>query len=289
MTMAAPRRPTRAGKEWKALERIKSYWNSFWRYRYLLWNLVSRDFKLKYRRSVLGVMWSVLNPLLMCLVYWAVFSSLFAEQLRGGDIPNFPVYLMIGQLLFTFFNEATSTSMGSIVYAAQLLKKVYIPKYIFPLEKCCFALVNCVFSFVGLVLVMVFTGSPLHPTAILALYPLLTLYFFSLGVALVLSACTVYFRDIMHMWQVFTTALLYFSAIFYNPDTMIVSVGGFSLYRLICLNPLYWYITGFRKAVLWGEPLTLQVVLVCGGCAVLSMAVGCAVFKKLQDKFVLHI
>ena len=111
-------------------------WNGFWRYRYLLWNLVSRDFKLKYRRSVLGVVWSVLNPLLMCLVYWAVFSSLM--DMRGSGIDNFAVFLMCGQLLFNFFNEATSTGMSSVLGAAPLLKKVYIPKYIFPLEKCCF-------------------------------------------------------------------------------------------------------------------------------------------------------
>ena len=179
-------------------------WNGFWRYRYLLWNLVSRDFKLKYRRSVLGVVWSVLNPLLMCLVYWAVFSSLM--DMRGSGIDNFAVFLMCGQLLFNFFNEATSTSMSSVLSAAPLLKKVYIPKYIFPLEKCCFAMVNCVFSFVALLLVMIFTGAPFHLTILEALYPLVTLFFFSLGVGLFLAAATVFFRDIMHIWSVFTTA-----------------------------------------------------------------------------------
>ena len=186
-------------------------WNGFWCYRYLLWNLVSRDFKLKYRRSVLGVVWSVLNPLLMCLVYWAVFSSLM--DMRGSGIDNFAVFLMCGQLLFNFFNEATSTGMSSVLGAAPLLKKVYIPKYIFPLEKCCFAMVNCVFSFVALLLVMIFTGAPFHLTLIEAVYPLVTLFFFSLGVGLLLAAATVFFRDIMHIWSVFITALLYFSAI----------------------------------------------------------------------------
>jgi ABC-2 type transport system permease protein len=119
-------------------------WNGFWCYRYLLWNLVSRDFKLKYRRSVLGVVWSVLNPLLMCLVYWAVFSSLM--DMRGSGIDNFAVFLMCGQLLFNFFNEATSTGMSSVLGAAPLLKKVYIPKDIFPLEKCCFAMVSFISS-----------------------------------------------------------------------------------------------------------------------------------------------
>ncbi len=107
--------------------------NGFWRYRYLLWNLVSRDFKLKYRRSVLGVVWSVLNPLLMCLVYWAVFSSLM--DMRGSGIDNFPVFLMCGQLLFNFFNEATSASMSSVLSAAPLLKKSVYPQVYLPAGK----------------------------------------------------------------------------------------------------------------------------------------------------------
>ena len=246
--------------------------NGLWCYRYLLWNLVSRDFKLKYRRSVLGVVWSVLNPLLMCLVYWAVFSSLM--DMRGSGIDNFPVFLMCGQLLFNFFNEATSTSMSSVLGAASLLKKVYIPKYVFPLEKCCFAMVNCVFSFVALALVMVFTGSPIHVTVFEALYPLVTLFFFSLGVGLFLAAATVFFRDIMHIWSVFITALLYFSAIFYDPTQMTFSIGGFNMQQIIKLNPMYWYITGFRRTVMWGIPLDFNMFAVCGCCAVLSMLVG---------------
>ena len=197
--------------------------NGLWCYRYLLWNLVSRDFKLKYRRSVLGVVWSVLNPLLMCLVYWAVFSSLM--DMRGSGIDNFPVFLMCGQLLFNFFNEATSTSMSSVLGAASLLKKVYIPKYVFPLEKCCFAMVNCVFSFVALALVMVFTGSPI----------------------------------------------------------------GFNMQQIIKLNPMYWYITGFRRTLMWGIPLDINMFLVCGLCALISMLVGVQMFRKTQDRFVLHI
>ena len=251
--------------------------NGLWCYRYLLWNLVSRDFKLKYRRSVLGVVWSVLNPLLMCLVYWAVFSSLM--DMRGSGIDNFPVFLMCGQLLFNFFNEATSTSMSSVLGAASLLKKVYIPKYVFPLEKCCFAMVNCVFSFVALALVMVFK----------ALYPLVTLFFFSLGVGLFLAAATVFFRDIMHIWSVFITALLYFSAIFYDPTQMTFSIGGFNMQQIIKLNPMYWYITGFRRTLMWGIPLDINMFLVCGLCALISMLVGVQMFRKTQDRFVLHI
>ena len=159
-------------------------------------------------RSLSCLISELLTPLLMCLVYWAVFSSLM--DMRGSGIDNFAVFLMCGQLLFNFFNEATSTSMSSVLSAAPLLKKVYIPKYIFPLEKCCFAMVNCVFSFVALLLVMIFTGAPFHLTLIEAVYPLVTLFFFSLGVGLFLAAATVFFRDIMHIWSVFMNSYFEF-------------------------------------------------------------------------------
>ena len=182
--------------------------------------------------------------------------------------------------------------MSSMLGAAPLIKKVYIPKYIFPLEKVCFALVNCVFSFVALIIVMIFTGAPLHPTVLLALYPLLTLFLFSLGVGLVLATLTVFFRDIMHLWSVFTTMLMYFSAIFYDPSQMgSLVVYGFSINmsRFIKFNPLYWYITAFRTAVLDGEMLSWNMLWICGACAVITLVFGLLVFRKQQDKFVLHI
>ena len=162
---------------------LKLYIKDFLRYRYLLYNLISRDFKLKYRRSVLGVAWSVLNPLLMCGVMVVVFGSLF--QFRGEGITNYPVYLVIGQLMFTFFRESTTMAMGSVMANAMLLRKVYIPKYVFPLEKTCFGLVNYFFSFIALIIIMLITRSPLHPTVLLAAYPILTMFLFSLGVGLV--------------------------------------------------------------------------------------------------------
>lgn len=265
---------------------LVSYCKDFWRFRFLLQNLISRDFKLKYRRSVLGVVWSVLNPLLMCLVMVAVFSSIF--DMRGAGIENFPVYLIIGQLLFNFFNEATSSAMSSMLGAAPLIKKVYIPKYIFPLERVCFALVNCLFSFIALIIVMIVTGARLHATVLLALYPLATLFVFSLGVGLALAAATVFFRDVMHLWGVFTTALMYFSAIFYDPMTM-EGESAVLLRSFIGFNPMYWYIKGFRMAVLNGQVLDFNTIWVCAACALLALAFGLTVFRTQQDKFVLHI
>ena len=262
---------------------IKAYFADFWRYRFLLGNLIGRDFKLKYRRSVLGVVWSVLNPLLMNIVMVAVFSTIL--DTRSSGIENFPVYLIIGQLLFNFFSEATSSAMGSMLSAAPLIKKVYVPKYIFPLQKVSFALVNCLFSFIALVVVMVFTGAKLHATAILAIYPLLMLYVFSLGIGLILAAMAVFFRDIMHLWGVFLTALMYFSAIFYDP----LGMHNAFLTQFIKFNPLYWYITAFRTAVLNGELLSSSMIWICALCAFLALAVGLVAFRRQQDKFVLYI
>lgn len=264
------------------MDSIKVYFSDLWRYRYLLQNLISRDFKLKYRRSALGVAWSVLNPLLTCLVMWAVFGALF--NARGQGIECFPVFLLIGQLMFNFFREATTMAMESVLKNAPLLRKVYIPKDIFPLEKVCFALVNCFFSLIALVLVMLVTWTPIAPTAVLALVPMVLLFFFSLGIGLFLSALYVFVRDIMHIWEVFCTLLVYGSAIFYDPSQM----DGWVQW-VIKFNPIYHYITSVRECILWGMGLTLERTLICLACSVFSMALGLTVFKKNQDKFVLYM
>ena len=265
------------------LQRLKLNLQDFWRYRYLVYNLINRDFKLKYRRSVLGVLWSVLNPLLMSLVLYVVFSSTFMN-VRSEGINNFAVFILIGQLLFNMFRDATTSAEQSVLQSGQLLRKVYIPKYIFPLEKVCFALVNCFFSLAALVILMIFTGCPFYWTSLLAIYPILTLFLFSLGIGLFLAMATVFFRDVIHIWEVFCTALVYFSAIFYDP----AQIGGL-LNKLIRFNPLYWYITTFRCCVLKGQLPSRNMLLVCGGCALFSLLFGFWCFRKKQDEFVLHL
>lgn len=128
---------------------MKAYLTTFLKYKYLLHNLISRDLKVKYRRSTLGLLWSVLNPLLMSIVISIVFQNFFKF-----DVPNFAIYYLTGSLIFNFMNEATSSAMVSIVGNAPLIKKVYIPKYIFPLEKVMFAFVNMLFSMIALVIMM---------------------------------------------------------------------------------------------------------------------------------------
>ena len=266
------------------MQSLQGHFANFWKYRYLLQNLITRDFKLKYRRSVLGVAWSVLNPLLTCLVMFLVFDSIM-KGLRGEGIPNFAGFLIIGQLLFNFFRESTTMAMSSVMNNAMLLRKVYIPKYIFPLQKICFGLVNCLFSFIALIIVMLITRAPLHPTILLGLYPLLTLAVFSLGIGMILSALAVFFRDVIHLWEVFTTILMWFSAIFYTPEQF----GNALLEGLIALNPLYQYITAFRDTVMYGQLLSGAQILICGVWALVMLALGVLVFKKTQDKFVLYM
>ena len=152
---------------------MKEEFKTFWKYRFLLSNLIGRDIKVKYRRSKLGILWSVLNPLLMMVVMAAVFSRFFKS-----DIPNYPVYLLCGQLLFTFFNESTTSAMGSVLFSSALIKKVYVPKYIFPLEKSCFSFVNLVFSLVALILIMVITKAPIYGSTIFCIVPIFFLFFF---------------------------------------------------------------------------------------------------------------
>lgn len=259
---------------------MKEKISTFWRYRFLLSNLINRDIKVKYRRSKLGILWSVLNPLMMMCVMTLVFSHIF----RFG-IDNYAVYILSGQLIFNYFTESTTMSMESVIGYAPLIKKVYVPKYIFPLEKSCFAFVNMAFSLIALAVVMFLTGASFYPTFVLAVYPLFTLFFFSLGVGLFLSSSAIFFRDIIHLWSVFTTALMYASAIIYPVSMLEGSLMGYLIY----LNPIFWYIDAFRQVTIYGNMLSIAHIVVCAACAVISVIVGSVVFKKGQDKFILYI
>lgn len=268
------------------MTKLTPYFKDFWRYRHLLKNLTSRDIKVKYRRSALGIIWSVLNPLLMMLVLYVVFAEIFkVTQLNRGDVSvNFAVYLLTGQLMYNFFSEATQTAMGSVLGNAPLIKKVYIPKYIFPLEKVAFSFVNAVFSLIALVIVLAATRTPLHATVLLFWVPMVILFVFNFGVGLILSAGAVFFRDIMHLYGVLVTALMYLTPIMYD-----VSILPSWALKFIPFNPLYWYVSMFRSFVIYGELPSLNCWI--GTCvpALLALVVGLGVFKKTQDRFVLYI
>ena len=268
------------------IEKVKPYVKDFWRYRHLLNNLISRDIKVKYRRSALGMLWSVLNPLLMMLVMYVVFSQIFRmTQMNRGDVEvNFAVYLLTGQLMYNFFSEATQTAMSSVLSAAPLIKKVYIPKYIFPLEKVAFSFVNMIFSLIALILVMIFTRTPVHATVLLFWVPMVILFVFNFGVGLILAAGTVFFRDIMHLYGVAVTALMYLTPIMYD-----VSILPDWARAVIPFNPMYWFVSMFRDFVIYGEFPGINAWIGTCMSALVALVLGLALFKKSQDRFVLYI
>lgn len=253
--------------------------NDLFRYRWLLEELVSRDLKIKYRRSILGYLWSVLNPLLMMVVLTIVFSTMFRF-----DIPNYPVYLLAGQLLFAFFSESTSMAMNSIINGASLIKKVYLPKYIFPLSRVLSSFTTMVFSLLALFIVMVATSANFYPTLILVPLVLLYMLLFSLGVSLILAVAVVYFRDMQHLYGVFLSALNYLTPIFYP-----ASVLPDWLKPYMVFNPLYNFIDFFRKILLYGQWPSADEYIICTIYAIGSLLLGSYVFEKHQKNFILYI
>ncbi len=258
---------------------MKGQLQTFMRYRYLLEDLVIRDIKVKYRRSFLGLVWSILNPLLMMMVITAVFSRVFKIS-----IPNFPIYYLTGSTLYSFFSEATSNAMTSTIYAAPLIKKVYIPKYIFPLEKAIFAFVNLMFSFIAVIIMFLVLRHPITWTILLFPIPVLYLLVFSIGVGLILSVLCVFFRDMMHLYGVFLTALMYLTPIIYPVDILPENIKFF-----VQCNPLYYYVDYFRQVTMYGTVPSLSMNLICIFLSLLSLTVGLLIFKKYQDKFILYI
>lgn len=253
---------------------------NFWYYRGLLKQLVSRDIKLKYRRSFLGYIWSVLNPLLIMVVMTVVFSTMFSR-----NIENFPVYLFTGQLMFNFMNQSTHQAITAINSNASLLKKIYIPKYIFVFSKITSGLVDFFLSCVALVIVMLVTGASFSWYNLLFPLVALQLYAFCLGLGMFLAQANVFFRDIQYIYNAVTTAWMYLTPIFYPLE----SVGGRLQWLITHLNPMYFYIAQFRALIYQGCMPDWKLMLAGTGMAVLMLLIGKYFFEKNQDKFILYI
>lgn len=262
------------------MKKLKIRILTFLQYRGLFYQLVSRDIKLKYRRSYLGYLWSVLNPLLIMLVLTAVFSQMFRR-----DIANFPAYLISGQVLFNFMNEATREAMISIVNNAALLKKVYVPKYIFTVSRVTSALVSLCFSSAALIIVFLATGATFKPIAILFFIPVIQLYFFCIGVGLFLAQATVFFRDIEYIYSVVITAWMYLTPIFYSIEILPQWLIPFVKY----CNPMYSYILQFRCILLEGQMAPWQITCLGILFAVVALMIGIWTFLKMKDHFILYI
>lgn len=252
---------------------------NFYKYKYLLYVLVVRDIKKKYRRSVLGVIWSMLNPLLMMVITAMVFSTLFRF-----NIENYVLYLLVGQVTFTFFRESTNFAMGSILENRSLIKKVYVPKYLFPLSRVLSGCMNLVFTLPAILIMMIYTGQIPNWHIISFIVPLLLMLFFCLGIGLLLSACVVYFRDAFHLYGVLLSALSYATPIFY-PEQIVPDKYHF----LLDYNPLYYFVTGFREVLYSGGLPTINTLVACTVMSAGALLIGLVIFKRAQNHFILYI
>jgi ABC-2 type transport system permease protein len=252
------------------------------KYSMLLGELVKRDIKIKYKGSVLGIIWSVLNPLLMMLVMSVVFTIVF-PGIRG-QIPHYVVYLITGQVFFSSMVEATTLSMNSIVGNGALLRKVYVPKYIFPISKVLSTLVSLGFNMVSVFVIMAIDGVTFSWALLMIPVAVMYLLLFMMGLGLLLSTVVVFFRDIEHIYSVFTMAWMYATPIFY--DVKQVS----DQYQMIFkFNPMYQYISFFRMIVIEHRVPGWEFNAICLGMGVIMLLIGLFVFKMKQYKFLNYV
>ena len=261
------------------ISKLNNVRNHYIKFRPLINELVIRDLKVKYRRSVLGYLWSLLNPLLMMMVMNLVFSHVFRSS-----IENFLLYLICGQTLFSFFTESTSMAMRSVINNASLIKKIYIPKFIFPLSRVMSSFVTMSFSLMAIIIVMIFTRSPFYWTLILTVIPIFFLLVFSCGMSMILSSLAVYFRDVTHLWSVVTLAWTYATPIFYSTENLPPNIM-----MVMKLNPMYHFLNVFRNLVMYGNVPGINAWFGCIASALFFFVIGLVVFNKLQKNFILHI
>ena len=249
------------------------------RFIYLIGELVKRDLRNKYRRSVLGYLWSLLNPLMMMTVMMIVFSYMFRFE-----IENYPLYLICGQTMFNFFNESTSRAMYSIIDNGTLLKKVYVPKYVFPISRVLSCFVTMSFSLVAILIVMLVTRVRFHLTILLFWVPMLYLLVFCCGMSLVLSSMSVRFRDVTHLYSVLVMAWMYATPVFYPIEAVPESVA-----RFIRINPMFVFINLFRQLLLYGNVPDLGQWILGAAMALGMFALGTWIFSRLQKSFINYI
>ncbi len=258
---------------------MKTFIANFKKYRFLLEELTKKDVKLKYRSSVLGFVWTLLEPLLTMIVLTIVFGTIM-----NNKTPHFSVYILTGRLLYSFFSGGTKLALKSIRRNAGMIRKVYVPKYMYPLAATMSSFITFLLSLVVLVAVAAVQG--LRPTVYLlgVFPPLLTLFVMVAAIGFLLATLDVFFRDLEYLWNVATMLIMYMSAIFYQPERLLDSPYGF----LIRFNPLYAVIANFRNAV-FGRPPELFYTLYPLAVSLVILVAGLGFFYKKQDRFVLYI
>lgn len=251
-----------------------------YQYKDLVRELVSRDLKLKYRRSFFGYVWSVLNPLLIMLVLTIVFSNMFNK-----NIDNYPVYLFTGRTLYDFLKISTNNAMKSVTGNAALLKKTYVPKYIFTLSKITSCMVDMVLSLGALVIVMLITGARFYVTALLFPVVVIQIYIFCCGLGFLLATMNVFFRDITYIYNAVTTAWLYLTPIIYPLERLPEKLQ----WIVKAVNPLYYYVAQFRDLIYYGRLPGPRVFWGGWVIAFVMLVIGVTVFQRKKDQFILYI
>lgn len=267
---------------------IKDILGNFKRYWFLMSQLISRDFKVKYKRSVLGVVWSLLYPILMLAVMAVVFSQMFKFKVEGV---NYLVYLMTGIIMFNYFSEASNNAMTSVVSNFSLINKVYIPKYIFPIAKCLFVGINFALTLIpwlGIIALSYFGLGEytchFNIYFLILPYVFLCMFLFTVGIGMLLSCVSVFLRDIFYIYGIIIMIWNYLTPVFYS-----IEIIPESLQALFKLNPLYQFLTAAREIVLYGRcPSAFSLILI-GALGVGMLLIGGFVFKKNQDKFIYYI
>lgn len=251
------------------------------KYSFLLQQLVSRDFKVKYKRSVLGIVWSLLYPILTMIVMAIVFSNIFKFSTPGV---SYLAYLLSGLVLFNYFSEATNLSMSSVVANFPLINKIYMPKYIFPLSKCLFVGINFLLTLIPLYIVLIATGTGVNIYHVFLPYAFLCLFMFTLGMGFILSAISVFLRDMFYIYGIVLMMWTYLTPVMYD-----IKMISENLQPFLKLNPMYHYINFAREILLYGripQPFTWAV---CFISSITVLIIGVIVFKKNQDKFIYYV
>lgn len=259
---------------------IKEICANFSKYKYLLCQLIVRDFKVKYKRSVLGIFWSILYPLLTMSILAIVFTNFFRFSMPGV---NFLVYLMSGLIIFNFVSEATNLAMSSIIANFSLLSKVYIPKYIFPLSKVLFCGINFLLTLIPFYIIVFATGTGTNIYHLLLPFMFICVLIFAIGLGLILSTLAVFFRDMLYIYGVVTTLWMYLTPIIYP-----ISIVPENIQPVLKMNPLYIFIRFGRQIILHNTVPSLQHWIACFGISVFFLIFGLILFKKQQEKFIYY-
>lgn len=249
------------------------------RHKFLFSELVKRDFKKKYKRTVLGMAWSILSPLLTLFVMRLVFTRFF-----GRNMDHYTTYLFCGTLVFSYFNESTSQGMSSLLGNAGIFTKVNVPKYLFLFSKNVQTLINFALTLCVFFVFCLLDKITLTWKIIWLVYPVCCLVLFNIGMGLILSALFVFFRDVQYLWTVLTQLIMYMSAVFYTIDNY-----SYPAQCAFLLNPIYLFIRYFRKIVIDATIPTVQFHLLMAADVVIALGAGFYMYKKYNTRFLYYV